>query len=131
MKYESDLMTLGEIIEKLKTFDKNNLIFLDFALLIPIGLDSYRGYYDQLAINYAIDIDDNGKENKMIVGEFLEICEKAVGSYFEGYKGGKFKMGKGTPVWVSNYGYVNSTGVLSIEECSSWDAVIINTGYIK
>jgi hypothetical protein len=131
MKWESDIMTLGAMIDRLKTYDENLSMYLDFALLVPVRLDSYRGYYDHLAINYAIEVDDDGEKNEMTVGKFLHMCEKAVGAYFTGYKGGEFKMNMSTPLWVANYGYSEHTGVIGIEQCTSWDAVIIHTSYIE
>lgn len=98
MKTSQQLM-LGELILKLEAIaDKSKRIIFDDKRYHPTGIDSWRGSYAELAIEYAED------GEKLRVGDFLASLKDTIGKTFEGYKGGEFLMGKTTPVWVANYG---------------------------
>ena len=101
-------MTLGELIDTLKSFPKDCLVFIKPYDLIPIEFDSYRGYYDQLALNYDI----NGS---CTVEKLLKLAKKSVKKTFIGYKGGNFLMTKNTPVWISNYGNTSNMLLTKVE----------------
>ena len=64
----------------------------------PSGEYSYRGYYSDLSFNLGEEVSASA---------FLEQCEAALDSTYEGYKGGDFYMGDDTPLWRAEYG---STG---------------------
>ncbi len=92
-------VTLGSLIEALREVD------LDMQVLVrneegedffPGRFDSYRGYYADLSLT-------EGKE-PMTVNTLLSQAEVALGSTFEGYKGGEFVMGEDTPLWFAEYG---------------------------
>lgn len=122
---DSPQLLLGEMILKLESVgDKNKPLFIDLRDLRPLGLDSWRGSYCELAIQteskgsfnsdevekeypeYGMTIYKKisiGKENPT-VQEWIDVLKQALGKTFEGYKGGNFKMGKGTPVWLAEYG---------------------------
>lgn len=96
-------VTLGALIDALKEVD------LDMQVLVrnengedffPGRLDSYRGYYADLALS-------EGSE-PMTVNTLLSQAEVALGSTFEGYKGGEFVMGEDTPLWFAEYGCCGS-----------------------
>lgn len=93
----SPQMLLGEMIAKLESVSQDKNIVFDFDGIRPCGLDSWRGIYAELAISW-----EKGGETK--VADFLADCKDAVGSTFQGYKGGDFQMGKSTSLWISNYG---------------------------
>ena len=83
-------LTLGEMIDFLKTLPGDTEIE-------GLGkLDSYRGYYSDLAFEPT--------EDKRKVEELLEVCQAAMGQVFTGYKGGDFVMGALTPLWIAGYG---------------------------
>ena len=83
-------MTLGKLIEALEGLNPERKV-------VGLGqLDSYRGYYEDLAFG--------PDETPRTVGDLLAECKKAMGRYFTGYKGGEFLMGEDTPLWVSAYG---------------------------
>jgi len=83
-------MTLGDIIKYLEAQPENKEIQ-------GLGdLDSYRGYYADLAFEPT----DNYEQ----AGSLLEKCKSAMGQVFTGYKGGDFVMGALTPLWVASYG---------------------------
>src|SRR5690606_4249490 len=56
---------------------------------------SYRGYYEELAFEPAQD---------MTVAQMLAAARRALGNTYEGYKGGHFTMGAGTPCWLATWG---------------------------
>jgi len=71
-------------------------------------VESYRGYYSDLSIVPKSD----GEET---VGSFRKELTSALGSTFEGYKGGNFKMDRHTPVWVSPYGVASGRAAKGVE----------------
>ena len=81
---------------------------------------SYRGYYDQI----AIEISKNDCD-VMTCGEWADATKAAIGSDFEGYKGGSYRMRSDTPVWVAGYGEVTDVGVTGVAMTHIKDAVII------
>lgn len=83
-------LTLGELIEFLKSQPSD-------LLIEGLGeLDSYRGYYRDLAFE-PVTTQRSAKD-------LLDECQSAMGKVFEGYKGGDYLMGENTPLWVANYG---------------------------
>lgn len=122
LKNSSQLM-LGEMILKLEAVKNKELpLFIDIMDKRPMGIDSWRGIYAELAIqtesfgNYNTDIvtyessygnsyeqKKIGKENPT-VAEWIEVLKEAVGKTFVGYKGGDYTMGKNTPVYLAEYG---------------------------
>ena len=85
-------LTLGEMINKLKTFPDDTRICFGYP-------HSYRGNYCDLAFE---DSDDR----EMSVKELIQICyDECVDKEFNGYKGDEmWLMTLKTPVWVSIYG---------------------------
>jgi hypothetical protein len=102
-------MTLGNVIEFLESVP-------DDLKISGLGeLDSYRGYYSDLA--FAPD------EASRTSGDILAECNKAMGKVFTGYKGGDYVMGELTPLWVASYGccgkkliLINPDGTLETAE---------------
>jgi len=83
-------MTLGDLIKKLRDIPADTKI-------TGLGeLDSYRGYYCDLA--FAPTSETRTAEH------VLDACRSAMGKVFTGYKGGDYVMGELTPVWVADYG---------------------------
>lgn len=135
-KFEkSDQLTLGEIISKLEPIvekqqqrikegkDEAEVVF-DFEYLYPTKIDSWRGSYAELALNF---VDSDSSEVKMTVSQFTEMLKNTVRKEFTGYKGGEYIMSRHTPVWVANYGNSGSTAVIEIVD-NEYDVIII-TGY--
>ena len=115
MKTSNQLM-LGELIILLdKAKNKDLPVVFDCSEYRPVSLNSWRGAYEELAINYS------NEDPPLSCKQLLRECRKAVGTIFQGYKGGDFKMGKNTPLWVANYGTSSawcnhSRGIVGIEE---------------
>jgi hypothetical protein len=105
----SPQLTLGKLIKALESIpEQSNPVVLANTEYNVTGFCSWRGSYCEISIEYE-------KNNKKVTTkQFLEMCKRAVGRKFSGYKGGQYTMGKTTPVWIANYGHVGS---LSIDLC--------------
>lgn len=90
------MATLDNLITTLQQMPRGADLVVDCYDGPPGDLASYRGYYDQLAIEPGGD--------PMTVGEFLLEAVATVGATFTGYKGGDYVMEGHTKVWVSPYG---------------------------
>lgn len=101
-------MTLGELIDTLKSFPKDYFVVIRPYDLIPHGFTSYRGYYDELALEYDV-------KGYCTVEDLLRVAKDVVGKELMGYKGGKFLMTKNTPVWISNYGNTSNMLLTKVE----------------
>jgi hypothetical protein len=121
MRSTEEQITLGEFIKQLKLRPQDQGICFDFGGLEPNDIGSYRGFYDELSIGFA----ESGRFRN--VGELLAELEDAVGKVFEGYKGGDFRMGRETPLWVANYGMTGSTMIVGLRECDY--TTVIATAY--
>jgi len=84
-------MFLGELIKFLEARDPKRVVPLGFA-----EPHSYRGFYNDLAFEPAKDV---------TVGSMLACARDALGRTFQGYKGGDYKMGEYTDVWLAEYSY--------------------------
>ena len=118
MKKVIGQLNIGELIAALQRLDQRDEVRIDFAADHPGDLDSYRGYYEDLAIGYS--------HEECTVGELLQRLENAAGEVFEGYKGGEYQMNKNTAVWVADYG---STGraITGVRESKSMDVILLIT----
>ena len=131
-------LTIGELLALVKEIptewglDKSPVdISFDFGSAYPIGLSSWRGSYDHLAINYSLSgYDDctSQSANRKLKDFVLEL-ESSVGKQYTGWKGGDYTMTTDTLLWVDNDGNCNYTGVVGIvnEEYK----VIIKTAYFQ
>lgn len=80
-------MMLQELIDTLKKYPEDQIV--------PLGFDSahsYRGYYEQLAFE---------PEKNTTVGAMLREAEFALGTTFQGWKGGDYRMNEYTSVWLA------------------------------
>ena len=83
-------MYLREVIEFLEQRDPETKV--------PVGFGnphSYRGSYDQLAFEPVA---------LTTVGRMLGIAKQALGSTYEGYKGGEYAMSEWTPCNLARWG---------------------------
>ena len=87
---DDEILTLEQVISILKEYDKDSIVVDGFG-----EGDSYRGYYERVAFN---------PEKYVSIGSILKHAEKAVGTTYEGYKGGDFRMHKGSLCHVNSYG---------------------------
>lgn len=68
-------------------------------------LDSYRGYYDELAIDPCQD-----SNNGINLGKFTQEMEESIGAIYGGWKCGEYTMYQDTFVWISEVGH--SSGLI-------------------
>lgn len=108
---KSDQLSLGELIILLRNLPISTPIRLEIEgeLMIPDDLISWRGIYAELALEYYRGDTD------IKVGDVLGEFESAVGTTFEGYKGGEFIMSRQTPVWADHYGLANHWAIVGID----------------
>lgn len=109
---------LGWLIRLLEAEPKENSVVFDFGGFIPRKIDSYRGFYEQLAISY-----DDDWQTEMKVADILGVLRGVVGKTLTGYKGGDYLMGEDTPVWAAKWGECNSTAITGLADCN-WQTVI-------
>lgn len=83
-------MTLEELIRVLEESDQSRIVKCGFS-----DPHSFRGHYEQLAFKPTT----NAK-----VGNMLEDARRALGSTYQGWKGGDFLMHEHTPVWIAQRG---------------------------
>jgi hypothetical protein len=115
-------LNLGEFISLLSAFDQEWRIQFDFGGVVPISLNSYRGYYHHLAIGFKPDMIGP------TISELLSVCKRAIGAKMEGWKGGDYEMGELTPLWVANPGSCHGTAVVGIMHCRHY--AVIETTHI-
>lgn len=119
-KFEkSTQLSLGEFISQLeKVEDKpGKEVYFDFGYFYPTKGDSWRGSYSEFAIGFS----EETKTHK----DFLEhLKNNCLNQYFEGYKGGDFKMVSSTPVWVANYSESGWTAVVGVKD-AGWATIIL------
>ncbi len=137
---QSDQLSLGDMIKRLeaiaakqqaiiKKYNSEAEVVYDFEYLYPTSIDSWRGIYAELALNFVGTYRGIDSPDKMTVSSFLQMLKGCIGKSFTGYKGGEFEMSEETPVWVANYGHSGNTAVLDIVDKEY--EVIIMTGYRK
>ena len=80
-------MNLGELIGHLEKLDPDQPVAHGFG-----RPHSYRGYYDELAFEPVADT---------TVGAMLAEAREALGTTYQGYKGGDYTMTEHTGVWLA------------------------------
>lgn len=79
--------TLKTLIKMLESVDQEKKLKISLE-----GLHSFRLVPNELAVSIG---------NEKLVSEILEEFKSAVGTYFEGYKGGSYLININTPVHFS------------------------------
>ena len=101
-------ITLGGLIAGLAKCDPTREVMFDFCGLGPTRFDSYRGYYDHLALGY-----EDG--HLITAGGLKELAEAALGATYDGWKGGSYRMTRDTPVWIANPGDCWGRGIVAVD----------------
>lgn len=132
---------LGQLIDAMNArlprvsgCDDEPRVVLDFGYLVPTGLSSYRGFYEQLAIDYDDLNTYRGDGAPTVVAQtvstFLRRLEQAAaGEVFEGYKGGSYRASRASPLWVASYGEASSVAVVGLHDDDPYN-VRIKTGWV-
>lgn len=118
-----DQWTLGEFVSTFKEIAESTpdmSVIFDFNSMVPGETGSYRGYYEDLAINPVI-----GKRvtAKMVYDQFCAL----VGTYVCGWKGGEYRVTPGTALWVADSGNDSGTAVVGVNIYGH--IVVIETAY--
>jgi len=121
---KSGQMSLGNMINKMQEIvDKHEAtkeeanVYFDFCRTYPTKIDSWRGIYAELALNWRQYPDYAQQTDTPLKAKgFLELLKCANGTEYTGYKGGTFRMSLSTPVWVDNYGHSSDTAVVDIKD---------------
>ena len=112
---QPEQLTLGHLVHKLDALIElgraNEHVMFDFVYFHPTCIHSYRGYYQDVALGY-----ESGYPGKLTVQSLRDLCFDAIGSEFEGYKGGNYTMSTATPVWVGNPKEAGRTAVVGVED---------------
>lgn len=127
---DSPQLTLGEVTIHLENVaEPEKPVVFDDDSYRPTTVGSWRGKYDELAIRF----EENDEENQTETSQFLRELKEADGSEFRGYKGGEYKMSNNTPVWIANRGNQNgfeslNQGVVGVTETE--EKVVIETSEV-
>jgi hypothetical protein len=105
-------ITLGELIDALAKYPADCQIGFDFCGTVPTTFESFRGYYDQLALGWS----DRRGVAHVTCGELLALAKEAEGATFTGWKGGRYTMSRDTPVWIDNRGECTDTVIVGLRE---------------
>jgi len=117
MKLRISCKTPNQIRVKdlLKFFkDKPDLyVGIDKTILgLTSNLHSYRGYYEDIALEYM------PYQRPIHVSNIVWQLEYQIGEFFPGYKGGEYKLTKNSPVWISDYRSIGMavTGIKQVSD---------------
>lgn len=138
-------MSLGEIIDALEAINEpeweeadggkkhHKDVEFDFGWARPVGLHSWRGSYEELAICFDLGgYAKRGPEQpRMNHKEFLTMLKDAIGKTFEGWKGGDFEMDRDTPVWVAGHHGDNCNTVITKITEEGFSTIILHTAYCE
>lgn len=112
---------IDKIIEQGILNGDDTLVTFDFTEKVPYSVHSYRGHYEDLAIDYTVE--DGSPTNT--IDNIVEMLEYAIGETYEGWKGGDFKMDKDSTVWVSHEGRCGERYIYKVEY--SGEVVVLKT----
>lgn len=139
-------MRLGGLIAALEALPPEMPVLIDYGSVGPYEegeqprgrrapgrLHSYRGGYDHLALEAAEGYREEflGWHPRDTVGSLLVEARAALGSRFEGYKGGEYLMGADTPIWVADDGESTGWGLMAIDEVDADEETPTATAVIR
>lgn len=117
--FSAKQITLGELLDRIPDHDEITSVVYDFGRLIPTAPDSYRGYYDHLALGW-----EEQDANDVSAGLFRLWLEQALELEYTGYKGGVYRMDSDTPIWVARWGQTSDTVVAGVRRVAEFQLVI-------
>jgi len=111
-----EILRLGQLIDLLPEGGTGHVV-LDFPAVLTSSVDSYRGYYSDLALGYEFERAALGgaRIEPPKAGELRKDLAHAVGGTFGGWKGGDFTMTRDTRVWVDNPGDCHSIAIVGAD----------------
>ena len=112
MKEHFDQWTLGQLLDALEAVsDKSNAVRFDFCMVAPTDLDSYRGYYEDLALGWA----PQDGYPAPTVADLLATLKGQLGTTVHGWKGGDYTVSRDQTLYVANPGETGSTAVMGVD----------------
>ena len=116
----ADNLTVGALLEQLDSFEENKKLRLSTGKFFSLSgeFDSYRGYYEDLAIDKDQATDESTAST---VFDFKKVLNNALeqGEMY-GYKGGDYSIDESTLVWFGSYGTTSGSlkivGVYEIQD---------------
>ena len=108
---EYGAISLGQLIDTLEQ--------VPYDLVVEDGFgepDSWRGVYAFLRFQ---------PQRNAIAGEMLQHARSAVGSTYEGYKGGEFTMTRDTPCFIDGYGACSDNAAITPERLKRMVSVTV------
>lgn len=115
-----DQLTVGELLDRLGAIGSYLSFYdeecplrvrFDFVHLTPVGLGSYWGYYEDLALHYG--------QEPCHLGLFHQSVSDVVGTCVTGWKGGNYRVKRETPVWVANPSEAGGLALVGVERRES------------
>lgn len=113
-------LTIGSLLEHLESLDKTKKLRLSTGEFLNLSgeFDSYRGYYEDLAIEKRVSKVSQAASTvcdlKNVLYDALDQGEMC------GYKGGTYSIDESTLVWFGNYGTTSGSlkiiGVYEIQD---------------
>lgn len=108
-------LNVGEFMDALRRHDPDEPVKYDFVHFGPTTLESYRGFYEDVALGY--DDVTNGRYDYPTVRSLLTHFEATLGKVFEGWKGGNGRpVTRDTDLWVANPGETGNTVIVGVQE---------------
>lgn len=107
---------LGTLSAELHAVPSDTLVHTESGYGLE-NFHSYRGYYEQAAIEPGAD--------EITAGELAELVDDLIGTTLEGWKGGDFYMKADTEVWVAMEGCTGGDMIMGTEMV---DGVLIVRG---
>lgn len=117
-------LTVGSLLRKLDSLSADTEIMLSNGAHLNGEWGSYRGYYDDLALEPAED----GGEFIYTAGTIKEMLNDAlcIGE-MTGYKGGTFFITEDTLLWLSSYGEASGNALVDfIDIQGQWYLIVKN-----
>ena len=119
------MMTVGQVLEQLRTAKNDSVVYFDFADCAPTTVDSWRGIYADPAIGWT-PTGYSGDGKAPTVASLIGELEKAIdGRLYTGWKGGDYRYTENSTLHVDNSGDYSQTEIVRIED-REW-CVIIHT----
>ena len=115
-------MKLGHLLNELESFYEYKTIKLKSDYVLLPKYHSYRGCYNQLAIDYTFVPGEEEITIKQLKDTLYEALEDGV---MEGYKGGEYSIDTDTKVVIAGYG--ESSGLYIAEFIEFEDHVYLAT----
>lgn len=105
-------MTLGELRSRLAECDLAYPVRINFGSpTLPVSIESWRGDYSEAAITFG---PSSISEGEIDVSGMIALIDEAYGRVHFGYKGGEYRFGPETRVWIAEHGWSGECGVGSV-----------------